>query len=391
MTLIIGMKCKYKDDTGLLFIADKAVTKGFTKGKEGKLVFYKDCPIIWGGSGVVADVQRYSRKLKKLFSKASVERGNLDIECLKDLLYSDSFVEQFKSTRKLQIDIILGISDNFGVSVFTLSGDKVVEHENYALIGSGEAFGADIFMEMLYSHSKLPDFQSCARMAVFILNFVGKYTNTVSSNFDMCLMLGDKIGSLNKTSKMALIADSREILKSWESISFITVTASTEKSKNLFKKIYSEEIFSNMPGKEKENIILVIDDKFESQKEVYNPLLKYAKKKDYKVINIKKRDEYLDKLKEISKDTELIILDRIIEMKETIDILDILKIIVGVPIVLLSRKANESDILPFLKKGITIHLSKEEIEEKPEKFEALLDSIVEQEDYIIDWEAKNAP
>ncbi len=139
-------------------------------------------------------------------------------------------------------------------------------------------------------------------------------------------------------------------------------------------------------AKKEKNTVLIIDDMYPHQTSISGIIEKVLKKEGLSLAVFKSRSEFKKGFKGIKDKLRFIILDRRIQHRTTTDILDTINELESfVPVILLSRGLKESDIDVFLRKGISLHISKEEFEKEPKKVEELITGILKEGDYLWEW------
>ncbi|MGQ9702795.1 MAG: hypothetical protein ACUVQT_10160 [bacterium] len=392
MTLITGIVGSYKNDKCIILFADRALTYHSREFEDDKLIHMQPYPFVIGGSGDVSTIQRCERIINR-FLKNKIEDSDEDIATKIDLMLFSKELRNVlcdSSEDGGYAEFLVGTTDQKSSHLYHLLGNgDVRELRNFGCIGLGSSLAGLTILNSVYSPDEIPILDEACRLGVAINIIASILTTSVSSNFNAIALHKGKIGRLKKGSKARLINDANRIVRTWidllREIFFLPPDATIDFLLDSDTgKVVKE--FGKSKERTNRNLVLAIDDMYEKQKSIYDSINHSLKKHNLDVIFCKSRHEANKMLEKVKDKLRFIILDRRIKHKATTDLAEVAySTVPGVPTILLSRGIKEGDIEAFLDKGISFHISKEEIENEPQKFEEAIDGLLDEGDYLWEW------
>ncbi|MEO0183411.1 MAG: hypothetical protein ABIL40_08040 [candidate division WOR-3 bacterium] len=398
MTLVTGIVCQYKGEECILLTGDKAVSYGTRIFESPKIKQINDYKIIMGESGSSSDLQRFYYNfvdfLDGFFTEEREQYKNKLTQATDFfLIESPYFLEKFCDS-EIYGDVVLGVTDEKRSKLYHIHSGctKALEISDFVCIGSGAEIIGKLMIKSLYNPKVPPSLDEAVRLAGVVNILASRLTTGVSSNFDCLSVHNGKIGKLTETSKGQLIKDVNFIVNKWLGVMRKIFFLPTEKSLGFIAEANADKImkdFEKSEEKHKKNFVLIIDDSYSSQKGVYKQIEKILSKEKLVCEVFKSRSEFKSGFKSVKNKLRIVFLDRRIEHRVSTDILKVMNESgLNVPIVLLSRGLKEQDIESFLQKGISFHISKEEIENEPEKAEELISGILKEGNYLWKWDER---
>ncbi|MGQ9702736.1 MAG: hypothetical protein ACUVQT_09850 [bacterium] len=397
MTLISGIVCRYNNKKCVLLTGDKALSYGSRILESPKIRQVSDLKIVMGEAGESSDLQRFYCDFKEELNNLLADDNADDNEQIKEkivalvdlLLIKGMLLRKFNNAT-IDGEIIIGATDTKTTKLYHIyaEGAKALEIDDFVCIGSGAELIGTLMLKSIYNPELPPTLDEAIRCAVVVNILASRLTTKVSSNFDCIALSDNKLGTLQESSKSQLIKDANFIAKKWLILLREIFFASIESTLGFIEDTETEKFVKEFQkgNEKKKDTVLIIDDMYPQQKGVSKTLEQIFKSEGLKVIKCNSRAAFKKIYKDLLKNLRLVILDRRIEKRVTTDILEkINKSEIEEPIILLSRGLKESDVESFLKKGISFHISKEEIEKNPEKATELIGGILKEGDYRWNW------
>lgn len=397
MTLVTGFMCKYQNKECVLLTADKAVCYDSRVFEESKLKQVGDLKVVIGGSGSAADIDAFFERFYSFLCGVFEKDDEKKFTYITALLKYSFIVESKKALEMclgdgVNADILLGATDkNRSVLLHILGkGRRTIEIENFVSVGIGAELVGLLMLKFLYKPQYLPTLDEAVRLAAVLNILASRATRGVSDDFDCSALWDGKIGTLFEASINQVKKDANFIvhnfLKILRRIFFLPFDKDLSFILNTGGDALNRYMKKSLKEVAKKNV-LIIDDMYDQRKTMSQNIEKILREKGLKSIVIKSREEFKKSYKNIKEKIRLIILDRRIEHRETVDILKIINqegLII--PVVLLARNLKDADIKPFLQKGISLYIAKEDVENAPEKIKDTITGLLSEGDYLWKWE-----
>jgi len=386
MTLITGIISGYKGSRCILLVADRAVSFRSRIFDEQKLIQLNSHNVIYGGAGSKFESQKFNRFLSKLLKNKFKDREH---ECsytdlIDELLFSDAFRQEVAKYE--ESEFVIGVTDRNGSKLYHVSDRATYEIDNFVSVGSGAEIMGMLLLKSIYNPQARPNLSEAARLAAVINTLVSRETKGVSSNFDLCALWQGKIGRLKKNSKAQLIKDANFIVNRWIYFLRMLFWGDEQRTFKLIERLNRPRFVKRKSLVSQKNLVMIIDDKYDEQTDIYNVINKILKKHKLEFMILKSREKIQNVLSQFRGKIRFIILDRKIKQRRSLDILKKIRDeLETVPVILLSRDAKDEELKPFLNEGIALHIEKEQIIKSLKRTEDLIDGIFSEGEYLWDW------
>jgi len=363
MSLVIGMKLNTGNKRTVILGADRAVIRDERRvGPERKLHLVEGMPVVVGEVGDVSKLQKAMWVFRKMLQEKL--GGSFSIESLREhLLYpEEEYLEKLRNIEKEYI-LIIGATDEDEACLWKMCGEDVIEEE-WLMEGSGSAFLTHLLFREIYAKNVNLTIEEAARFISFLINLAATHTGTVSRNCDIFLLMDGKIKKLNSSSKALLIHESKTLLEWWKMANYGITMLDERKLWDLEEKIWRG---LGKKKKEKRNEAIIVDSAYNKEK-IYEEIEKLLKDRGFKLSTVsswkKAKEVVFDKLEDIG----ILVMEKAIERKNSLKLLKEIKKqardIIPFPVVLFSRIRYDEEIEGFLRAGVSLYISKDEVPEK---------------------------
>lgn len=394
MTLVSGIVCRHKGEKCVLLTGDKAISYGIRVLESPKIKQVNDFKIVVGDAGDSSDLQRFyldfEDNLENFFTDDKEQYKNRIVNVMDVLLVQGMFLRKFRNAR-IEGDILIGATDTKTTKLYHIyaGGTKALEIGDFACIGIGAEIVGTLMLKSLYNPKSPLTLDEAVRCAAVVNILASRLTRNVSANFDCFALCNDKVGRLAERSKGQVVKDANSIANKWLDLMRRIFFLPVESKLGFVEESNTEKLvkeFIKVQKKEAKRTVLIIDDMYPAQKDISNSLERILKQERLECKVLTSRAEFKKEYKKLKDKLRLVILDRRIEHRVTTDILKAInRLKPTVPVLLLSRGLKEQDIESFLQKGISFHISKEEIEKEPQKAQNLISGILKEGDYLWEW------
>lgn len=393
MTLVTGIVCRYKDEKCVLLTGDKALSCGTRVLESPKIKQIKDYKIVIGEAGDLSDLQRFylcfAEYLDGFFTEER-EKYKSRIAGVMDVMLVQREFLRGLNEEEIDGEVLIGATDIRTTKLYHIyaGGKKAIEIPDFVCIGSGAGLVGTLVLKSIYSPKSPLTLDEAVRCAAVVNILASRLTSGVSANFDSTALCKEKIGGLTEISKGQLIRDANFIAHKWLNLMRNIFFMPLESTLGFIEESNIGKLIKEFTQKDKKgkDTVLIIDDAYSKQQDISGNIEKILKDKRLNSIVFTSRVEFKKEYKNVRDKLRFVILDRRIEHRVTTDLLRVINESErAIPVVLMSRGLKESDIETFLERGISFHISKEEIANEPQKVQELISGVLKEGDYLWEW------